>query len=50
VQSGYVTPTTKFVFRSRSAKFHLLIQMSKEMWEFGSDGQLYSEKVIIDHL
>lgn len=45
VRSGYVTQETKFVFRSKSAKFYLLIQMSAEMWQFADDGELYFEKV-----
>jgi hypothetical protein len=45
VRSGFVTRDTKFVFRSRSAKFYLLIQMSSEMWDFAEDGELYFEKV-----
>jgi len=44
VRSGFVTSETKFVFRSRSAKFYLLIQMSCEMWDFEQDGELYFEK------
>eukprot|EP01133_Synstelium_polycarpum_P004114 gene4114-4804_t len=44
VQSGLIDDSTKFVFRSRSAKFIVLIQMSKEMWDFADDGDLYFEK------
>ncbi|KAI8051520.1 hypothetical protein BDF22DRAFT_777116 [Syncephalis plumigaleata] len=36
---------TRVIFRSESAKFFILIQMSKEMWEFDDDGQLFYEKV-----
>eukprot|EP01133_Synstelium_polycarpum_P007289 gene7289-8471_t len=46
VSSGLIDESTKFVFRSRSAKFILLIQMSKEMWDFADDGDLYFEKAV----
>jgi hypothetical protein len=42
---GVVTKDTKFAFRSRCAHFTILIQLSKEMWEFATDGNLYFEKV-----
>lgn len=44
--SGYVAPSTKAVFRSESAKYDILIQMSKEMWEFDEGGEIYYEKVL----
>ncbi|KAI8354026.1 hypothetical protein BD560DRAFT_407914, partial [Blakeslea trispora] len=50
ITSGYVTETTKMVFRSASAKFFLFIQMSKEMWEFDEDGELYFEKAVSNFL
>ena len=34
------------VFRSSSAKLFLLIQMSREMWDFDLNGDLYFEKAI----
>ncbi|KAL6063738.1 DEP domain-containing protein [Balamuthia mandrillaris] len=40
VLSGYVSKDTKFVLRSRSAKFHFLVQMSREMWDFSEDGEV----------
>jgi len=43
---GLVTERTKFIFRSRSAKFIILMQMSSEMWNFAEDGQLYFEKAV----
>eukprot|EP01112_Ceratiomyxa_fruticulosa_P006591 TRINITY_DN17413_c0_g1_i1.p1 TRINITY_DN17413_c0_g1~~TRINITY_DN17413_c0_g1_i1.p1 ORF type:complete len:255 (-),score=21.56 TRINITY_DN17413_c0_g1_i1:63-827(-) len=46
VSSGLITENTKFVFRSRSARFFLLIQLSKEMWEFDDCGEIYFEKLI----
>jgi hypothetical protein len=46
VHSGYITPNTKIVFRSRSAEYIMLFQMSREMWDFAPDGQLYFEKAV----
>ncbi len=42
--SGYVTSDTKVVFRSPTANVYLFIQMSREMWEVDSHGELYFEK------
>ena len=44
--SGRVGETTKVLFRSESAIIFLLIQMSREMWQFDEDGDLYMEKAI----
>ncbi|RKP13550.1 hypothetical protein BJ684DRAFT_19966, partial [Piptocephalis cylindrospora] len=41
---GYITPDTKILFRSESARFHLFLQMSREMWDFDEDGEVYFEK------
>ncbi|KAJ5701801.1 Winged helix-turn-helix transcription repressor DNA-binding [Penicillium malachiteum] len=38
VLSGYFSPHTIPVFRSESAKYVLFIQMSREMWDFDSEG------------
>lgn len=38
VLSGYFSPRTIPVFRSESAKYVLFIQMSREMWDFDSEG------------
>jgi hypothetical protein len=43
---GYVTGNTKPIFRSESAKLFIFVQMSREMWEFDEDGELYYEKAI----
>ncbi|CAG8501790.1 8084_t:CDS:2 [Funneliformis mosseae] len=43
---GYITENTKPIFRSESAKLFIFIQMSREMWEFDEDGELYYEKAI----
>ncbi|KAI7907009.1 uncharacterized protein BX663DRAFT_494494 [Cokeromyces recurvatus] len=50
VTSGYITPATRMIFRSASAKYFLFIQMSREMWEFDEDGELYFEKAISNFL
>jgi DEP domain-containing protein 5 len=46
VHSGLITGDTRFVFRSRSAKMFMYIQMSKEMMEYGDDGLLYYERAV----
>lgn len=38
VLSGYFAPQTIPVFRSESARYVLFIQMSREMWDFDSEG------------
>jgi DEP domain-containing protein 5 len=38
VQSAFFSTNTKPVFRSESARYVLFIQMSKEMWDFDSEG------------
>lgn len=48
--SGYITETTRMIFRSASAKFFVFIQMSREMWEFDEDGELYFEKAVSNFL
>jgi hypothetical protein len=44
--SGLVTEHTKFIFRSRSARIIIFFQMSKEMWDYTEDGELYFEKAV----
>jgi hypothetical protein len=46
VECGVVTDSTKTVFRSESAKFHVFLQMSREMWEFDEDGEVHFEKAL----
>eukprot|EP00808_Paulinella_micropora_P026926 g54287.t1 len=46
MQSGLIDPGTKIIFRSRSARILLLVQLSDEMWEFADDGNLYFEKAV----
>jgi hypothetical protein len=38
VRSAFFSTNTKPVFRSESARFVLFIQMSREMWDFDSEG------------
>ncbi|KAI8835094.1 hypothetical protein BC829DRAFT_458185 [Chytridium lagenaria] len=44
VPCAYITENTRTIYRSESAKYFIFIQMSKEMWEFDDDGELYFEK------
>ncbi|CCG81213.1 Vacuolar membrane-associated protein iml15 / FY16936)) [Taphrina deformans PYCC 5710] len=44
--SAYVSANTKPVFRSESARYLIFIQMSKEMWDFEEDGELFYNKAI----
>ncbi|PWN51551.1 hypothetical protein IE53DRAFT_46245 [Violaceomyces palustris] len=46
VTSGYVSSSTKAIFRSESARTNLFIQMAREMWEFDEDGEIYYEKAL----
>lgn len=48
VQSAFFSASTKPVFRSESARYVLFIQMSKEMWDFDTDGsgQIMFDKVV----
>ena len=48
VQSAFFGPSTKPIFRSESARYVLFIQMSKEMWDFDTDGtgEILFHKVI----
>ncbi|CAD6448788.1 4db4c5b7-67cd-487a-9ccd-6415d575e244 [Sclerotinia trifoliorum] len=38
VESAFFSATTKPIFRSESARYVLFIQMSREMWDFDSEG------------
>ncbi|KAL9582607.1 MAG: hypothetical protein Q9212_003201, partial [Teloschistes hypoglaucus] len=48
VSSAWFSASTKPVFRSESARYVLFIQMSKEMWDFDTDGtgEIMFDKVI----
>lgn len=51
VESGYfLERTTKSIFRSGSARYTVLIQISKEMLEYWSDGDLMYERVLNGYL
>ncbi|RUS15805.1 hypothetical protein BC937DRAFT_91975 [Endogone sp. FLAS-F59071] len=43
---GYITDDTRIIFRSESAKYFIFLQMSKEMWDFDEDGELFFEKAV----
>jgi hypothetical protein len=44
--SGIVAPHTKVVFRSKSARLFLFLQISREMMQFDEEGDLYFEKAV----
>jgi DEP domain-containing protein 5 len=46
VVSGVVTPSTHFIFRSKSVRLIWLIQISVEMWELDQNGDMYFEKLL----
>ncbi|KAF8630448.1 hypothetical protein AX17_005425 [Amanita inopinata Kibby_2008] len=46
VSSACMTPTTKAIFRSLSARVTIFIQVCHELWEFTGDGQRYNEKIV----
>ena len=46
IYSGIIRPWTKFIFRSGSARLFWLVQLSKEMWDFAEDGELYHERFL----
>ncbi|KAJ3226626.1 vacuolar membrane-associated protein iml1 [Clydaea vesicula] len=50
VKYGYINSNTKVIFRSKSAKYFIFIQMSREMFEFEEDGDLFYEKCVYGFL
>jgi len=46
IHSGIVTERTKFVFRTLSSRYYILIEISKEMCECNINGELYLEKAM----
>ncbi|XP_030847065.1 GATOR complex protein DEPDC5-like [Strongylocentrotus purpuratus] len=46
VACGIVTSDTRVAFRSATAMVYLFIQMSSEMWDFDTCGDLYMEKAV----
>lgn len=50
VSAAYVSPATKIVYRSLSAKITIFIQVCRELWEFAGDGERYNEKIVHSYL
>ncbi|KAF9818951.1 hypothetical protein IEO21_02365 [Rhodonia placenta] len=46
VPAAYVSPATKAIYRSLSAKVTIFIQVCRELWEFAGDGERYNEKIV----
>jgi len=46
VSCGYISEDTKIVLRSAASMVYLFIQMSREMWDYDINGDLYYEKAI----
>ncbi|XP_071790249.1 GATOR1 complex protein DEPDC5-like isoform X2 [Asterias amurensis] len=46
VMCGAVTEDTRVAFRSATAMVYMFIQMSSEMWDFDTCGDLYIEKAV----
>ncbi|KZT69866.1 hypothetical protein DAEQUDRAFT_709659 [Daedalea quercina L-15889] len=44
--AAHVTPSTKTVYRSLSAKVTIFIQVCRELWQFAGDGERYNEKIV----
>lgn len=41
-----MTPQTKTIYRSQSAKVTIFIQVCRELWQFAGDGERYNEKIV----
>ncbi|KAH7914031.1 hypothetical protein BJ138DRAFT_1123902 [Hygrophoropsis aurantiaca] len=46
MRAGCITPNTKAIYRSLSAKVTIFIQICRELWEFAGDGERYNEKIV----
>ncbi|KAI5953349.1 IML1 [Candida jiufengensis] len=46
VFSGYISKETKIIYRSESAKLTVLIQLSREMWNFEENGEIMFHKLV----
>ncbi|KAG7093064.1 hypothetical protein E1B28_009356 [Marasmius oreades] len=46
VLAALITPLTKFIYRSLSAKATIFIQVCRELWEFAGDGERFYEKIV----
>lgn len=44
VSSGVIGPDTKILVRSKTCVYHILIQMSAEMWQVNRAGECYIER------
>ncbi|KAI5960303.1 IML1 [Candida pseudojiufengensis] len=44
--SGYIDKETKIIYRSESAKLTVLIQLSREMWNFEENGEIMFHKLV----
>ncbi|KAK6202636.1 vacuolar membrane-associated protein IML1 [Scheffersomyces amazonensis] len=44
--SGYIGKRTKIIFRSESAKLTVLVQLSREMWNFEENGEIMFHKLV----
>ncbi|KAJ1957626.1 vacuolar membrane-associated protein iml1, partial [Dispira parvispora] len=46
VKMAYVTPQTRVVVRTSSARYIVFIQFSREIWQFLEDGTMYYERAL----
>jgi hypothetical protein len=46
VKSAYITPETRIVYRSLTAKCTIFIQICRELLDFAEDGERFYEKVV----
>ncbi|KAG5652786.1 hypothetical protein H0H81_003666 [Sphagnurus paluster] len=46
VSSACVTPSTRAIYKSLSAKMTIFIQVCRELWEFAGDGERSYEKIV----
>jgi len=46
VRCGLICESTNIIYRSRSAQVYLLIQLSREMWQFTTAGDMCYEKAV----
>jgi len=48
MQSAVIDPSkTKFTFYTKSCQVYILLEVSKEMYDFDEDGYLQTEKAIL---
>ncbi|OQR82637.1 hypothetical protein ACHHYP_15711 [Achlya hypogyna] len=46
VLCGVMAKHTKLILRSKSSRIFWLVHMSREMWDFDDDGEMYFEKLV----